>query len=226
MSARHKEREANRMRTNVPTRPDGTTERLWLGRWMLSTMLLSLALIVIGCAGRDFVRPETESLALGRTTYQEVRDRFGSPLREGAIVKNGVSVRTTGYAYSSAGGATLVGGVTPARGMDFYFVDDRLVGYAFLSSYAEDHTDFDESKVGAIKKGETTRAQVLETFGKPGGTFTYPLIKGRDDQALVYAYSQTRGTAFNLKLHQKVLVVSHGPNAVVTDVEFTSVGEK
>lgn len=196
-----------------------------MGRWVCPTILMSVVLAVVGCAGREFVRPEADTLVLTKTTYQEVRERFGSPFREGTVVKNGVKLKTVSYAYAS-GGASLVGGVTPARAMGLYFMDNRLVGHEFLSSYAEDHTDFDEGKVDTIKKGETTRAQVVEVFGKPGGVYVYPLIKGKDDQALVYTYSQTRGTAFNLKVYQKLLVVSYGPDGIVTDVEFTSSGQK
>jgi hypothetical protein len=35
-----------------------------------------------------------------------------------------------------------------------------------------------------------------------------------------------RRTAFSLKFYQKLLVVSYGPNGIVTDVEFTSSGQK
>jgi hypothetical protein len=191
-------------------------------RWVVPSILASVVLIAVGCAGRDFVRPEADTLVLTETTYQEILERFGSPYREGSVVKNGVTVKTVSYAYSSAGGAALVDGVTPARALGLYFVDNRLVGPEFLSSYAKDHTDFDDSKVATIKKDETTRAQVVEVFCKPGGVYVYPLIKGKHDQAFVYAYTHTRGSAFNLKFLKKVLVVSYGRNGTVTDVEFVS----
>ena len=50
--------------------------------------------------------------------------------------------------------------------MGFYFFDEVLVGHEFLSSWAEDHTDFDEKKVSTIVKGKTTRAEVIQLLGQ------------------------------------------------------------
>ena len=54
--------------------------------------VLVLLLVATGCAGRDFVRTPAESLALGKTTEAEIRQRHGSPYREGTVMKNGETV--------------------------------------------------------------------------------------------------------------------------------------
>jgi hypothetical protein len=101
-----------------------------------------------------------------------------------------------------------------------------LVGHDFASSFDEDKTDFDAGKVPQIKSGETTEAEVLAVLGKPQGAYAYPLIKDREERAIVYLYSQTKGSAFNLKFYNQLLVVTLDANARVKDVEFTSSGQR
>jgi hypothetical protein len=184
-----------------------------------------LLLATAGCAGQAFVRPQPDSLILGKTTETDVRQRFGDPYREGAMNKNGEPITRLSYAHA-AGAASLVGGVTPARGQGFYFWNAVLVGHDFASSFDEDKTDFDAGKVPQIKKGETTEAEVLAVLGKPQGAYAYPLIKDRGERAIVYLYSQTKGSAFNLKFYNQLLVVTVDANALVKDVEFTSSGQR
>lgn len=42
-------------------------------------VLLFLAVVAAGCAGRDVTRATPDSLQLGTTTYAEVVGRFGTP---------------------------------------------------------------------------------------------------------------------------------------------------
>lgn len=197
--------------------------RRWSGlRWMA----LGLAVLAAGCAGKDFTRPAAETLVLGTTTYAEINTRFGSPYREGSLMKNEKNVRQASYAYATTGGDPLVSGVTPARAVAFSFLDQVLVGHEFTSSFRSDHTDFDASRVPQIKKGETTRAQAIALMGPPTGLWIYPMVKGKDDQGLVWIYSQTRASPFSVSVHQKVLVVTVSAAGVVTEVEFTASGER
>jgi len=99
------------------------------------------------------------------TTYDQVLQRYGDPRRTGTQVRNGETLKTVSYAY--AVGTPFVDDV-PARASGFYFLNGVLVGYEYLSSFREDKTDFDETKVQQIKKGETTRWRVIELFGQPG----------------------------------------------------------
>jgi hypothetical protein len=197
-----------------------------MSRRAASLILVLVGALIAGCAGRDFVRPAPGSLVVGQTTQDEVWQRFGSPYTEGSLVKNGIMLRTLTYAFSAAGGTPLVAGVTPARSLGLYFSGHVLVGHEFVSSYAEDHTDFDESRIGQIRRGETTRAGVIELIGEPAGFYIYPLVRNRGDSGLVYAYAQTRGPAVNPTFYQKFLIVAIGPDGRVTDVDFTSSGQK
>ena len=186
----------------------------------------SLAFSLFGCAGTDFIRPDTDFLKNGQTTYGQILARMGAPRREGTVIKNEKTVKTASYGYASVGGKPLHDGVTPARAMGFYFYNDVLVGHEFISSWAEDNTDFDESKVQAIVKGKTTRAELAQLLGKPAGYYIYPLIKATSGEASVYAFVETSGSAFNLKFFRKTLVVTFDAAGVVSDVEYSSSGSR
>lgn len=190
-----------------------------------AVMVIILLLVTAGCAGRDFVRPQADSLVLGKTTEGEIRERFGEPYREGTVIKNGETLKTLSYAYAT-GGSSLAGGVTPSRAQGFYLRNGVLVGHEFTSSFDEDKTDFDAAKVPSIKKGEATEAAVVSLLGKPQGAYVYPLIKRNDGRAMVYLYQQTRGSAFNLKFYNQLLVVTLDGRGIVDDVELTSSGQR
>ena len=181
---------------------------------------ITIVICMISCAGRNFVRPEPDSLTLGKTTYQRIIDQFGKPYKEGSKLKNDKAIKTITYAYSSAGGNALNEGVTPARAMSFHFADDLLVGYEFVSSFKEDHSDFDDSKIGSIRKGETTQEQIIELLGEPKGKYIFPLIKNREAKAMVYMYSQFK----NYVTFHKLLIISI-ENNIVSDVEYTTSGK-
>ena len=195
-----------------------------LGAGAMASVAL-LAVVLGGCAGRDFTRPASDSLVLGTTREREIRQRFGDPYREGTILRNGETMKTLTYAYA-AGVGSVAGGLTPARGVDFAFWNDVLVGHDFTSSFDEDKTDFDVTKVPQIRTGETTEAAVTALLGPAPGGYIYPMIADRTARALVYVYTQTRGTAFGLKHYQQKLVVTIASNGVVSDVQLTTAGER
>ena len=147
------------------------------------------------------------------------------------MLKNEQTVKTISYAYSTKlGESAAVSGVTPVRATGFYFVDLVLVGHEFLSSFEKDQTNFDETRITQIKKGETTQAQVIALMGQPTGSYMFPLVQRKDEKGLVYVYTQTRVEqipfARKIKQYRKVLVVSVGENGVVTEVAFNASGEK
>ena len=193
-----------------------------------TVILLSVTVLAVAAcaAGRDFVRPPTESLILGKTTYKEIFSEFGTPYREGTTLLNGQSVKQVSYSYASGRGTPAVDGVTPGRTMGFHFMDDVLVGYEFVSSFKGDQTDFDESKVKEIKIGKTTREEVIKLLGPAGGLRQFPLLKEPDHIGLTYFYSQTKSAGFSFKIYQKFLVVSVDSNNIVTDVVFTESGQR
>jgi hypothetical protein len=189
-------------------------------------LLIGTMLLVAGCAGRDFVRPRPDGLMLGKTSYEEVLRHLGNPYRKGSSLREGQTVTSLTYAYANAWAASGLGNVTPARSMTLSFVHDVLVGYDFTSSYTEDRTDYDETRVMQIRTGETRQTDVEQLLGPAGGMYTYPLIKRGAERALVYLYTQTRTKPFSVDVYVKKLVVSVDGNGIVTDVDFSTSGEK
>ena len=189
-------------------------------------LAVALALIVAGCAGSNFTKQPDDALVLGQTSRQDILQRLGSPYREGTVTKNGKQVKTMTYAFATTGGTPARDGVTPARGQGFYFLDDKLAGYDFTSSWKEDQSNFDGAKVPAIKKGVSTRDDVVRLVGAPRGKYAYPLIAEQNRQADVYLYAETRGGPFNVKFYQKHLVVTYDERGVVTNVDYQELGQK
>jgi hypothetical protein len=194
------------------------------GARLLGALALVLAALG-GCAGRDFTRPPADTLALGKTTEPEIRQRFGDPSRQGIVMRNGETMKSLSYGYASGAGS-LAGGLTPSRGMGFYFWNGALVGHEFTSSFDTDTTDFDAAKVAQIRKGETTESEVTALLGPPPGAYIYPMIPDKAARGLVYLYAQTRGSAFSLKFYQQLLVVTIGSSGVVSEVQLMSSGER
>ena len=184
------------------------------------------AVILAGCAGTNFKRPEPQSLAVGKSTSTDVTRVMGAPAQTGEVLKNEQKIKTARYVYAEGASTGRYPGVVPARAMVFSTFNDRLVGQEFVSSFPQDATEYDEAKVPSIVKGKTTRAEVLTLLGKPNGEAVYPLIKNERETAVVYSYAHARGSVFNMKFYSKVLIVSFASNDVVSDVEYSSSGEK
>ena len=189
-------------------------------------LALALSLVAAGCAGSDFAKQSEDALVLGQTTRQDILQRLGTPYREGTATKNGKQLKTLSYAFATTTGAPVRDGVVPTRGQGFYFLDDKLAGYDFASSWRDDQTNFDGAKVPEIKKGVSTRDEVLRLIGRPGGKYAYPLIPDQTRQADVYLYAETRGGPFNVKFYQKHLVVTYDERGVVSNVDYQEVRQK
>ncbi len=193
---------------------------------IITSILILSTTLLLGCAGGKFTKLEANQLKYEEDTTGSIRQALGKPYREGVITKNDAQFKTLTYAYASTGGKAIYKGVTAARSQGFYFFEDKLVGNEFTSSWAEDATDFDESKVKQIKKGVTTISEVIDIFGAPGGQYIYPLIPEKTEQAKVYMYNQTKGSAFNLKFYHKSLVITYDDTGIVSNIKYTESGNK
>lgn len=189
-------------------------------------LALATAALLSACAGTDFKRPDPQALVVGKSTAADVTRVMGEPRQTGEALKNEQKIKNVRYVYATTGGESLYAGVVPARAMVFSTFNDVLVGQEFVSSFKIDATEFDEAKVKELVKGKTTRAEVEALLGKPSGEVIYPIIKKAGEKAYVYGYSHAKGNAFNMKFYAKTLVVSFDPSGVISDVEYTSSGEK
>jgi len=195
-------------------------------RRLTAGLALAVVLVAAGCAGKDLAKQTDNGLVLGQTTRQEILQRLGTPYREGTATKNGKQLKTLSYAFGTTTGKPVRDGVIPTRGQGFYFLDDKLAGYDFNSSWKEDQTDFNGAKVSEIKKGVSTRDDVVRLIGRPGGRYGYPLIADQTRQADVYLYAESRGSPVNVKFYQKHLVVTYDERGVVSNVDYQELGQK
>lgn len=195
---------------------------------LLERCVVVVSLVVLaGCAGKDFVRPAPDALRLGESTYSQVVRQLGEPRKTGEVLTNGKTVKSITYVYASAGGEPSEEGVIPARGLTYYFYDDRLVGQEFISSFRADGTNFDEAKVERIRKGQTTRADVMQALGAPTAAFIPPMVKATAGEAIGYTYTATRGGLFSgFKVQLKSLRVSFDEGGVVSDVDYKAAGSR
>jgi len=179
-----------------------------------------VALVVAGLCllGADFARPDPASFALGSTTEAEIRQRFGNPYGQTTSRVGDRVVTTLQYTY-----AEPRTGVIPARAMTYSFYEGRLVGFDYSSSFGADETAFDEEVVKRIKRGETTRTEVLAIAGPPTGQFIYPTpqatVPGR--RAYVYGYSRSERLApATLETANKVLTITFDDHDVVAELSL------
>jgi hypothetical protein len=160
---------------------------------------------------------------LGKTTLEEIMQRFGSPTGEWTSTQHGPTVKEIGYGHGGVlMGVPLVDDVRPERAMRFYFADRVLVGYYFESSYQADHTDFDETLAVKIKQGETTEAEVTGLLGRPSGRAIWPRSRMREGYELLYHYEQNRLG----RLHRKSLFVHFDDRGIVKAVNLLQEGKR
>jgi hypothetical protein len=182
-----------------------------------------LAVILAGACllGADFKRPDPASFALGTTTEQEIRQRFGQPDGQATGQVGDQPVLVLRYTHTE-----LVADQVAARAMVYMFNRERLVGFDYSSSFAADETIFDEAAVKRIKRGETTRAQTLGLLGAPTGQFIYPsayaAVPGRHTD--IYSYSRTERTASGVTLDQvsRVLALVFHERDVVVETSLVT----
>ncbi len=174
--------------------------------------------------GKDFQRPAPASLTLGEMTKSQAMVRYGEPWQSGSQISNGQSIEKVVYGYSGSG-EPLVSGVTPARTLDLYFHNQVLVGYLFASTFKSDHTDFDQSRVGLVKKGDNC-SKVAELFGPSPGKAIYPMANENGLTVHMYTYPQTKGKMLGFDFFLKSLSVACDTNGNVVDVVYSEAGER
>jgi len=181
--------------------------------------VLAVLLAAACLLGADFSRPDPATFKLGKTSEQEIRDRFGEPSAENSTQVEGRLVTRLQYAYVEVRSTVI-----PVRSMVYSFHEGRLVGFEYLSSFVADETVFDEASVKRIKRGETTRAEVLGLVGTPTGQFIYPspAVRTPGRHADVYGYSRTDKIASSRTLDaiSKVLIVTFDDRDVVVETSL------
>jgi hypothetical protein len=155
---------------------------------------------------------------------------MGSARTQGTLLRNEHTLKSISYFYSSSVGSANHLGVVASKGMNLAFDADRLVAYEYLSTYSDDPTDFDESKVKEIVKGKTRKDEVISLLGSPTGRAIHPYVRPQDGEGMSYTYYQMRRSATPFRhepyVYYKQLLVTLDRAGTVIEVEFTQTGEK
>ena len=191
--------------------------------------LIFIALLASNCVGTsgvNFERLKEDTISLGVSTYDDIVNRMGDSFEEDVYKKNNKEFKLIGYTYSSTGGVATSRRAIATRHQMFYFYQNILVGHEFISSWQEDHTNFDETKVKQIKKGESTKKDVINLFGKPSGKLIYPLSKNKGTEVLLYSFYEGRQYAYSIEFFRKSLHIECDQTGTVTEIEYTETGNK
>lgn len=187
---------------------------------------LAVSLIILsGCAAPNFVKPAPDKLLLGKSTREDVIRSVGNaqPIPGDATV-NGENIHMLTYNYGES--PKFWGLVIKRRTQTYTLFNGVLVGDEYNSTFDDDYTDFDAEKAASIRKGKTTRSEVIALLGKPSGNVLYPLVADRQDHGLVYAYTYARFAGILTSVKSKVLVVTLNGDDVVSNVSLKLNGDE
>ncbi len=188
----------------------------------LALSVLAATALLTGCAPTDFVKPDAQKIAVGKSTWQDVltaSDQEHKPTE--AIFKDndtGKEIRVMTFMYSK--GADFIGMTIQRHTQHYFFNNNVLIGQVYDSTLPDDSTDFDEDKVPQIKQGVTTKAQVIALLGNPAGNAVYPMAKVPGDTELMYLYSHARLAGIATTTETKSLNVSFDKNGVADRVQY------
>ncbi len=196
-------------------------------RSIATLMIITLlAFSCVGTSGTNFERVKEETVSLGLSTYDDIIAIMGDSFKEDVYIKNNKQFKLIGYTYSSTGGAATSKRVVATRHHMFIFYQDILVGHDFISSWQEDQTNFDETKVEQIKKGKSTEEDVKNLLGRPSGKLIYPLSKEKGAEVLLYSFHEARQYAYTIESFQKSLHIECDHSGTVTEIEYSQTGNK
>ena len=147
----------------------------------------ALLLTPTACAtvNADFTPPGKTSLALGRSTEQDVIAAEGAPqiqtistranrypdrpLFDWAPAKHYDVLR---YSFGQA----VLGSASVSRQANFFLADGRLAGWTFISDSPAETTNFDVAAAQQLlATGHPTLAEVSAAIGPPSGHLVFPL---------------------------------------------------
>jgi len=190
-------------------------------------LVLSMCLLISSCLSSQTVtRPLDNSLVLRQTTIQEILKRHGNPSQYSESIRNFEPIATYLYAETSRTAKPLHEHVQSIKTLAMNFHKDILVSYNFLANHANDHTDFDESKVELMQKGKHTKADVRNLLGTPAGKGVWPIIA--DENALMWVYRYAHASYKNgnpPQIYDKELAITFNEKGIVSDLKYTVKGK-
>ncbi|MGC4060044.1 MAG: outer membrane protein assembly factor BamE [Aquabacterium sp.] len=192
--------------------------------------LVALALCVAGCAtkfGNNFNSTAVLNLTPGVTTRTEALNSIASTPTSsetttikkdvaGKDLKEPIVVERMFYYFRDMNATPSVVEKEPKRYAWLSFAGDKLIGYWVASTFRDDSTNFDESRVKSLEKGKTTQQDTLRLLGTPSGKAIYPAASEIDGSRWYY---KVRWWADN-RMHAKTLRVDFDKSQVLTDFDL------
>jgi hypothetical protein len=196
-------------------------------KWILVGSLCMVALLTASCVnfGANYKYDNLSVLKLGELDSRNYVAQLGKPYSTRTETTKDGKYEFVTYFFAQPRMGKLC-----FRSMDLEFKDGKLNAYKYVSSYEEDQTGLDDSKIDVIRKGidKLTRADVLSLAGKPDGEARCPSkmsdFKSRCDKANeVWVWTAANKLHFfgheKGKLNTRSAYVLFGDGGKVSDVQ-------
>ena len=202
-------------------------------------MLPLLFVLALGACktGDEFARPTSTNVTLGVTTTEDVIRQFGDPGERSDGVAPKPTAEQLAAPRSPFDGVPVEGAITrfsyhqnykgwssvTNKGAFFIFWQGKLVVHEFVSDYADSSTRFDETKINQIKRGVTTKEQVIALLGEPAGRSIYPAIRDPGNLELGYFFVAINNGEFLQPKNEMTIYnldVLVGPDGKVIDYQY------
>jgi hypothetical protein len=179
-----------------------------------------MTILLTGCVGGTaFVRPPSEALQLGKTSYDQIVKTYGDARRTATLVQNNVSIKQISYSHSLAIPYTTK---LSTRGLVYSFYEGILVGYDYASSFEEDKVGQQSrgDQIRQIKTGDE-RVRVLTLLGKPDGEFIFPMTNKKDFTSVRYSFIQSHRIPFLVtpKISTNVTTITFDEKNIVVAID-------
>jgi outer membrane protein assembly factor BamE (lipoprotein component of BamABCDE complex) len=203
---------------------------------LFASALSSVALMaaLAGCAtptiGTSFVRPPPDLVRLGETTEAQIVQRLGKPQDQAELRSDGHPLRVVTYFFGNREESAHPVDAVCMRVLVYRFSGATVVGEAFVSSCAADHTDFDERKADGITIGSTRCADVVALLGRPHARSIHPVVRTPGEEAIGYLFeSLGPGPSYAptiIREYSKKLEFTCDAGGIVRDKSFIEEGRR
>jgi outer membrane protein assembly factor BamE (lipoprotein component of BamABCDE complex) len=178
---------------------------------MRQCLVAILTMCLAGCAtlsrpaGRDFPQGAFSTFVLDRTSVQDAEALLGPPMKQTIMrgLANGKSrliPRGTPFSltvliyYFAPNGFGQPAPSHPAKAASAVFFDGRLVAYATDNAIpGQANAPIDETRLTALRQGETTREQAIALLGTPNGQLLHLLDAQHGATELTYTWLDNDG---------------------------------
>lgn len=199
-----------------------------------ASSMIGLILLLTACGGglSDFVRPDESKIVIGESTSADIVTQLQrEPDATGNKLVNNTMLNQLEYAYLVNDNATSdtpdEAGFIAVKGQMYYLNANVLVGSDYYSTFANDSTKFDVSKITSIVEGKSTKSDVIKLLGRPSIVMVQPMISKDSIGAIGYHYrTMNLGTPGKLRTTVDRLVVEYDKKNIVTKVTFESKSDK